>query len=109
MKSISKVYIQSLYWGEDELILSLVKGLVPQPEKALRISWVQGTDRLQMLIPKKLIEESDDLDLWAKCFESEDELKRFSDKALNWPGEKRWEIMGNIGESNVAAVEGRMA
>ncbi|KAI9051668.1 hypothetical protein LZ554_004710 [Drepanopeziza brunnea f. sp. 'monogermtubi'] len=107
LRQIRKVWIPESYekelsqfrlekeqlWGADEsVILNYIESeaLIPEPEKALRFSWVQALNRQpQMTIPTDVADNAD-LDFWAKCFESEKELRKHSDKTIDW--EKDWKI-----------------
>ncbi|EKD21761.1 uncharacterized protein L3040_005747 [Drepanopeziza brunnea f. sp. 'multigermtubi'] len=98
MRDLSKVYIPSTYWSEDEeFILSYVRALVNKPDEALRISWVRAGAQLQMLIPSKVIAEDTALKLRAKCFETENQLKEYSDKFIDWQKKRGWTIHGELG------------
>ncbi|KAI9054561.1 hypothetical protein LZ554_001716 [Drepanopeziza brunnea f. sp. 'monogermtubi'] len=99
-------------WGEsEEVIVEYIRSLPPlsrfrkalhipvapvdEPEKSLRFSWVEGGGgQLQMAIPMKAVYDDDRLKLWAKCFESEAELKKFSAETIEW---ETWAIRGHIG------------
>ncbi|KAI9051830.1 hypothetical protein LZ554_004092 [Drepanopeziza brunnea f. sp. 'monogermtubi'] len=107
MNRIKKVFIPKTYlsltddgikenqlWGAEEgVILEYIKMLmISKPAKALRFSWVKGIRwQLQMAIPKEVVEK-DDLDLWAQCFESEEELFEFSSDIVNF---EAWTIAGD--------------
>jgi hypothetical protein len=120
MKFIGKVYIptstlkmtssgaveRQYLWGQGEdVIVAYIKSekLVSRPKKALRFSWVkQGTGtgwQPQMAIPKDVVEK-DKLDIWAKCFESEAELREFSNGIINWVA---WGIKGDRGRPGLGA------
>ncbi|EKD17087.1 hypothetical protein MBM_04664 [Drepanopeziza brunnea f. sp. 'multigermtubi' MB_m1] len=112
LKNIDKAYIPKSYkkrtwpeernlWGEGEK--AIVRYLwsisfVRKPFAALRFSWVKGTtnQQMQMLIPTKVVNNGG-LDLSVQCFESEDELKRFSDDVVDWGDSEVWDIKGNLG------------
>ncbi|EKD21346.1 hypothetical protein MBM_00459 [Drepanopeziza brunnea f. sp. 'multigermtubi' MB_m1] len=108
IKKMDKVYIPKSHltkisetqverqnlWGEDETLIEKYitgrhlggKSYIKDPKKTLRFSWVKNTNeqwQLQMAIPKKVLEESH-LGLWAKCFQSEEELKKYSDRVIPW-------------------------
>ncbi|EKD18144.1 hypothetical protein MBM_03916 [Drepanopeziza brunnea f. sp. 'multigermtubi' MB_m1] len=109
MRNIEKVYIPKSYeqkiwnrveqvnlWGgTEEVIVDYIefesKPKILQPEKALRFSlnW-----QMQMLIPTKVVDNGD-LDLWGKCFRSENELKQFSYNIIDW---ESWNIKGDRGK-----------
>ncbi|KAI9048446.1 hypothetical protein LZ554_007282 [Drepanopeziza brunnea f. sp. 'monogermtubi'] len=85
-----------LWYADEEDIQEYVEGLVPKdPEKALRFSYIHGVpELLQMVIPTKTI-NNDELDFWAQCWETEDELLAFSSEIVPWT--TKWQIAGNSG------------
>ncbi|KAI9053482.1 hypothetical protein LZ554_002438 [Drepanopeziza brunnea f. sp. 'monogermtubi'] len=91
-------------WNQDEdVIVNYIQteALLYEPDaeaaqKALRLSWVRGANnqwQLQMLIPTNVL-NNNDLKLWAKCFDSEDGLKKFSDKVIPWDDSTEWNVQG---------------
>ncbi|EKD17913.1 hypothetical protein MBM_03685 [Drepanopeziza brunnea f. sp. 'multigermtubi' MB_m1] len=69
--------------GDEERIVEYLGTLVAEPERALRFSDVGAREELQMLIPTAVV-NGGDLDLWAVCFETEAELRAFSDEVVDW-------------------------
>ncbi|KAJ5033585.1 uncharacterized protein L3040_008697 [Drepanopeziza brunnea f. sp. 'multigermtubi'] len=117
MKKIRKAYIprsllklesgvsrRIFLWNQDETVIVNYMSSelwMRKPQKALRFSWVRrGYWEMQMLIPTDVVKK-DKLDLWAKCFESEDELVRFSGDIINWAG--TWGIKGDRGRPTLGA------
>ncbi|KAJ5047637.1 uncharacterized protein L3040_003458 [Drepanopeziza brunnea f. sp. 'multigermtubi'] len=77
------------------------------PHAALRFSWVSGINwQLQMLSPAKVVNNGV-LELRAKCFESKDELKEFSDAVIDWDGKEEWPIRGVRGPPDILPVPRR--
>ncbi|EKD20015.1 uncharacterized protein L3040_002308 [Drepanopeziza brunnea f. sp. 'multigermtubi'] len=110
MKQIPKAYIPKSYevktwngwveeylWGaREQSIVEYIRSelSIKKADEALRVSWVKGMAwHLHMLIPKKVV-ENDNLDLWAQCFETIDELMAFSDETIKW---EDWKIKGDPG------------
>ncbi|KAI9051729.1 hypothetical protein LZ554_004769 [Drepanopeziza brunnea f. sp. 'monogermtubi'] len=112
IKSAPKVYIPHMYeqltpehgfvwrelWGKDEaVIVEYIRSeaFIKKPKEALRFSWVKDTrtSQLQMVVPTGVVNDNG-LDIWAQCFESENELKQVSDKTVDW---EAWKIKGNPG------------
>ncbi|KAI9053584.1 hypothetical protein LZ554_002538 [Drepanopeziza brunnea f. sp. 'monogermtubi'] len=111
VEEMSKVWIPKSYqrvasddrieqqelWAEDEdVIVEYIESLMlEEPERTLRLSWVEGIPwQLQMVIPANVV-MNNDLDFWAKCFESEDALMDFSDDVNDW---EAWDIKGDRGD-----------
>ncbi|KAI9054959.1 hypothetical protein LZ554_002102 [Drepanopeziza brunnea f. sp. 'monogermtubi'] len=111
LKEIGKIWIPQAYqkstpaglkeqelWAQEERdILNYIKSTskrleLNNPEKALRFSL---SYQMQMLIPKQVVINGD-LDLWAKCFESQDDLEDLSDDVIDW---KSWGIKGERGRA----------
>ncbi|KAI9054671.1 hypothetical protein LZ554_001823 [Drepanopeziza brunnea f. sp. 'monogermtubi'] len=99
-----------LWGGNEDLISEYIQTLslpgrdgTPDPEKALRLSYVAFSDeeRLQMVIPDQVLRDGE-LDLWAKCFETEEkleeELAEQPTEAVDW---KSWRIAGGAGRESV--------
>ncbi|EKD12396.1 uncharacterized protein L3040_001004 [Drepanopeziza brunnea f. sp. 'multigermtubi'] len=83
---------QELWGADEEVIVDYIKsmGVVSKPKKAVRfaINW-----QWQMLIPTKVV-NGGDLDLWANCYESEEDLvEEFSTEAIDW--KSAFEIKGD--------------
>ncbi|EKD18823.1 hypothetical protein MBM_03065 [Drepanopeziza brunnea f. sp. 'multigermtubi' MB_m1] len=80
----------TLYGAEEHVIsnyIAIYRGL-PQPDKVLRFSWVEGLDQQrQMTIPAQMV-MNDDLETWAKCFETEEKLRKYSEETIEW--ERDW-------------------
>jgi hypothetical protein len=88
-----------LWHGDEKLIVHYIGAWISEdPEKALRFSWIyeHGWD-LQMLIPTNII-NSNGLDLWSKCFETKEELKKHSSETIEW---ERWGIDGESGNPSI--------
>ncbi|EKD17181.1 uncharacterized protein L3040_005399 [Drepanopeziza brunnea f. sp. 'multigermtubi'] len=85
---------ENLWVGDEEVIVDYIESLTPNPEKALRFSYISyvGWD-LQMVIPTQVLND-DELELWAQCFESKEELLEYSDKTVDW---ESWGILGDPG------------
>ncbi|KAI9046999.1 hypothetical protein LZ554_009073 [Drepanopeziza brunnea f. sp. 'monogermtubi'] len=112
IKSINKVYVpksykvypeetqQTLWYAGEEVIEEYLKTVelmnAREPSEALRFSWVPGIAQMQMLIPERVIEKDEALELWAACFKSEEELKEFSEDEdfINWENMDQWRIVG---------------
>ncbi|EKD13042.1 hypothetical protein MBM_08804 [Drepanopeziza brunnea f. sp. 'multigermtubi' MB_m1] len=78
-------------YGEEELTVEYIRSLmIPEPEKALRLSTIDDEGSLQMLIPTKVV-NSGVLDLWAICFETPEKLAEFSNEFPEWDD---WDIKG---------------
>ncbi|KAI9055112.1 hypothetical protein LZ554_000077 [Drepanopeziza brunnea f. sp. 'monogermtubi'] len=92
-----------LWTGNEDAILEYIKSLVPDdPDEALRFSYIiSAGDKLQMVIPPKAIDE-DDLDLWAQCWETEEEQKEHSSETVQWT---TWKISGTSGASDRDEME----
>ncbi|EKD15536.1 hypothetical protein MBM_06164 [Drepanopeziza brunnea f. sp. 'multigermtubi' MB_m1] len=109
VKNAAKIYIPERYskltwnarteevylWaGEEETVLEYIESMIPNPERALRFSWiVAGGSMQQMVIPSDIINYNE-LDMWAQCFQTAEELYRCSSEIIDW---KSWEITGNPG------------
>ncbi|EKD20056.1 hypothetical protein MBM_02008 [Drepanopeziza brunnea f. sp. 'multigermtubi' MB_m1] len=105
MKEIRKTLIPEYYesnikpgrkqkiqlWGaEEEVILHYIRSYqrMYEPEEVLRFSRINGLDQqLQMNIPTKMAIDGD-LGFWAKCFETKEKLRKYSDKTIEW--ERDW-------------------
>ncbi|EKD14792.1 hypothetical protein MBM_07003 [Drepanopeziza brunnea f. sp. 'multigermtubi' MB_m1] len=86
-----------LYGAEESVIANYIirnRGIY-EPEITLRFSWVDGVvdQQRQMTIPKQMA-TSGDLDFWAKCFETEKKLRKYSDKTIEW--ERDWKPRVNF-------------
>ncbi|KAJ5032595.1 uncharacterized protein L3040_009193 [Drepanopeziza brunnea f. sp. 'multigermtubi'] len=94
--SDGQVEQQDLWADDEDAIVKYIESLtLEEPERALRLSWVEGIPwQLQMVIPANVV-TNNDLDFWAKCFESEDALMDFSDDVNDW---EAWNITGDRGE-----------
>ncbi|EKD15577.1 hypothetical protein MBM_06205 [Drepanopeziza brunnea f. sp. 'multigermtubi' MB_m1] len=120
IKKISKVWIPKAYekrteegildqelWDQSEDVITeyiQAEASIDDPEaaeKALRFSWVMGASdwQLQMLIPTNVLNNYN-LDLWARCFDSEDELKKRWNYVVPWDSSSRWDIEGIRGNPN---------
>jgi hypothetical protein len=79
-------------------IMEYVASRVPNPEKALRFSYMQhDQNKLQMVIPTDTV-NNDGLGLWAKCWKTEKELEEgleeeldLSSATVDW---MEWDIDG---------------
>ncbi|KAI9049099.1 hypothetical protein LZ554_006947 [Drepanopeziza brunnea f. sp. 'monogermtubi'] len=89
---------QEELYGNEDLTVGYIKTVVPEPEKALRFSNVGLNGELQMLIPTKVV-DNNDLELWSKCYETEEELREVSDGDANWKG---WGIEGDLQSANTS-------
>ncbi|EKD20872.1 uncharacterized protein L3040_000974 [Drepanopeziza brunnea f. sp. 'multigermtubi'] len=80
MKNINKVFVPERYWigglFKEVNLEAYLKWLTnKKPEKQLRFTFIERSDtQMQMLIPISMI-NNDDLDLWAQCYESEQQLR----------------------------------
>ncbi|EKD18002.1 uncharacterized protein L3040_004541 [Drepanopeziza brunnea f. sp. 'multigermtubi'] len=106
IKDLSKVWIPESYdqitftgrrptqlWYEDEeIIIEYVETKVPDPKKALRFTHnPEDSSKLRMVIPTDLMHD-DDLGLWARCWETKNELMDYSrGESLDWTD---WQIVG---------------
>ncbi|EKD14396.1 hypothetical protein MBM_07626 [Drepanopeziza brunnea f. sp. 'multigermtubi' MB_m1] len=116
VQSISKVYIpksyvahprkrpQPLWYAGEDVIMDYLMTLElmnePRPSQALRFSWVSDKyAQMQMLIPDSAIDNQEALELWAECFETEEELTHFAqdEDFINWENKEEWNIMGDRG------------
>ncbi|EKD20357.1 hypothetical protein MBM_01039 [Drepanopeziza brunnea f. sp. 'multigermtubi' MB_m1] len=66
------------------------EAFIPEANKALLFSWVheEGYWHEQMTIPTDVV-NNDSLGIWATCFPSIHDLKKTSNKAVNW---QKWDI-----------------
>ncbi|EKD13119.1 uncharacterized protein L3040_002919 [Drepanopeziza brunnea f. sp. 'multigermtubi'] len=84
-------------WERDEsVLLEYIATKTSKPKKALRFSYVAWWHEtlLQMVIPTITL-ESNELDLWAKCFPTTKELEEYSSETIDWTS---WEnIIGEPG------------
>jgi hypothetical protein len=98
-------------WGQkEEVIEEYIKSeaKIKEAEKALRFSWDKDDDLiLQMAIPTAMVDKAptssfkrfipfasrSELDLWAQCWETEEELHQFSDDVIAW---EKWDVKGDI-------------
>ncbi|KAI9055926.1 hypothetical protein LZ554_000861 [Drepanopeziza brunnea f. sp. 'monogermtubi'] len=91
----SKVWVPKMPSSNavEEHVLQYIESLrvVPDPWKALRFSHISepGGD-LQMAIPTEMV-NNNDLDLWAKCWETKEDLTEDSDEIVDWMS---WGIIG---------------
>ncbi|EKD20387.1 hypothetical protein MBM_01069 [Drepanopeziza brunnea f. sp. 'multigermtubi' MB_m1] len=83
-------------YGNEALTVGYIGTVVPEPQKALRFSEVGLNRELSMLIPTQVI-DSDDLELWCKCYETKEELREASDGAIDW---EAWGIEGDREPAN---------
>ncbi|KAI9054077.1 hypothetical protein LZ554_001248 [Drepanopeziza brunnea f. sp. 'monogermtubi'] len=80
--------------GEDVIVDYIARTIPQEPGKALRFSWIADFEwEMQMLIPTDVV-NNDGLDLWSECFETRDELKKYSSEVVDWEG---WGITGDHG------------
>ncbi|KAJ5054615.1 uncharacterized protein L3040_000882 [Drepanopeziza brunnea f. sp. 'multigermtubi'] len=90
-------------WGQKEEVFHeylRTELSISEPEKALRFSWVKDIEWiLQMNIPMDVV-NNDDLDLWAKCFPTPEELWKYSKEVVDWPA---WNIKGHPGNVRAPA------
>ncbi|KAI9051361.1 hypothetical protein LZ554_004408 [Drepanopeziza brunnea f. sp. 'monogermtubi'] len=106
VKKVGKIYIPWYYipinrpvflWnGVEKEIKEYVVTFrsLKKPFDALRFGWAQDLDRkMHMLIPASVVRYGN-LGLWGKCFETEDELRDFSDEVIDWGNKKEWDILG---------------
>ncbi|KAJ5038645.1 uncharacterized protein L3040_006325 [Drepanopeziza brunnea f. sp. 'multigermtubi'] len=112
MKKAGKVWIPESYeqrtpdglepvtlWNSSEdVLLKYIKyrGLQKSSE-ALRFSWAKNVNdnwQYQMLIPTAVVNRND-LDVWAKCWKTEEELKKYSAEVIDWQG--KYDIRGQPG------------
>jgi hypothetical protein len=100
MTSDKQIEEQDVWDKDEDVIVDYVKSLVPEkPEKALRFSYVKGPHWwLQMVIPTNVIDD-DDLDLWAKCYRSQDELIAIWNYGVRWENWKQ--IKGDRGTPSI--------
>ncbi|KAI9055717.1 hypothetical protein LZ554_000659 [Drepanopeziza brunnea f. sp. 'monogermtubi'] len=96
-------------WGEDEIVFEeyLKKELsISKPDKALRFAWVKDLNwRMQMAIPMEEV-NTNKLDLWAQCFPTEEELRKFSEEPVDWSS---WKIRGDPGDWKTGLEEPAVA
>ncbi|EKD15660.1 hypothetical protein MBM_06288 [Drepanopeziza brunnea f. sp. 'multigermtubi' MB_m1] len=85
-----------LWVGREDEILEYLESRVKDPKKALRFSYTlyEGWS-MQMLIPTDMVNNNDEFDLWAKCFETKRELFKYSSATIDW---KSWNIVGDPGK-----------
>ncbi|EKD14981.1 uncharacterized protein L3040_003822 [Drepanopeziza brunnea f. sp. 'multigermtubi'] len=87
---------QTLLWeSPEEVFVDYIDSLdIPEPDEALRFSWiVEHSWKMQMVIPTKVLNR-DDLGLWAKCYQTRQELLDYSNEVVEWG---TWGIEGNPG------------
>jgi hypothetical protein len=86
-----------LFWNfwednEDDIIEYIRSMGVPDPEKALRFSHIPSKPgMLQMDIPTDTINDLD-LDFGAQCWDTKEELMKYSDEKVDWT---KWKIAGD--------------
>ncbi|KAJ5038646.1 uncharacterized protein L3040_006326 [Drepanopeziza brunnea f. sp. 'multigermtubi'] len=105
MKKAGKAYIpqynaqrQTLWAGSEEGFVNYIgeTAKLPEPKRALRFSWTKVTDWvLQMVIPSAVVTDDRGFNFWAQCFESKEELKKFSKDIIDWGS--LWKIKGDPG------------
>ncbi|KAI9053577.1 hypothetical protein LZ554_002531 [Drepanopeziza brunnea f. sp. 'monogermtubi'] len=98
MKDVSKVWIPKaeieLWSGDETAIKEYIETVGLDARKALRFSVadISGLEAAatiyQMVIPTEMVVE-DELDLTAKCWQTEKEIKSYTSDGLDW---KDWEI-----------------
>ncbi|KAI9050940.1 hypothetical protein LZ554_005051 [Drepanopeziza brunnea f. sp. 'monogermtubi'] len=90
---------QLLWAQEDKFIEEYIetRAHITPPEKALRFAWHDREEQLQMAIPTKVLDDEKLLDLWAECFESKEELVKFSAEVIPWD---TWQITGDRGQKD---------
>ncbi|EKD13055.1 hypothetical protein MBM_08817 [Drepanopeziza brunnea f. sp. 'multigermtubi' MB_m1] len=77
-------------WDDEDAILEYIGTLMPDPEKALRFSYIVPLPKLQMVIPTEMI-NSDELDFSAECWQTQAELEAYSSETVDWTS---WKIAG---------------
>ncbi|KAI9052022.1 hypothetical protein LZ554_004276 [Drepanopeziza brunnea f. sp. 'monogermtubi'] len=89
-----------LWAGDEALIVQYIAIYLDHPTRALRFSWISFVENdpepiLQMVIPPEIIEDRS-LDLWARCFSTQEELRNYSPLEVDW---LNWEdILGEPGD-----------
>ncbi|KAJ5047496.1 uncharacterized protein L3040_003320 [Drepanopeziza brunnea f. sp. 'multigermtubi'] len=101
IRDLSKVWIpegnietnQILWYKNEETILGYIQSIAPEnPEKALRFSSSsEWPEQLQIVIPTVTLND-DNLDFWAKCWETKKELEDYTTEPVNWLD---WDIIGD--------------
>ncbi|KAI9049124.1 hypothetical protein LZ554_006972 [Drepanopeziza brunnea f. sp. 'monogermtubi'] len=86
--------VKDLWYQNDvEIIYDYIsyQVFIPAAEKALRFSWVHegGVWQEQMTIPEN-VAKNDDLGIWATCFPTVWDLKRYTQEKVRWTDE--WDI-----------------
>ncbi|EKD21833.1 hypothetical protein MBM_00946 [Drepanopeziza brunnea f. sp. 'multigermtubi' MB_m1] len=93
-----------MLWGNlERRIVDYIRMFLPNPERALRFSWVQFFNvlhepLLQMVIPTQLLRE-DTLRLWAYCVPTAEMMLNYSRVTVDWP---TWNIEGEPGEAPIS-------
>ncbi|EKD12670.1 hypothetical protein MBM_09239 [Drepanopeziza brunnea f. sp. 'multigermtubi' MB_m1] len=86
--------LTNLWSGNEKVILEYIKSMIStDPKEALRFSWIPETDKQQMVIPTDYL-NNDALDIWAHCYETKEELYKYSSKTIAWDN---WKITGSPG------------
>ncbi|EKD19933.1 uncharacterized protein L3040_002386 [Drepanopeziza brunnea f. sp. 'multigermtubi'] len=85
--------IQQNLWGENETLITDYiewEAGMHMPDQILRFSWIQATHwQHHMNIPSFVVDNVD-LGLRPKCFQTEDEMKAYSNDEIDW--ENIWSI-----------------
>jgi hypothetical protein len=113
VEKAGKVYIpehgaQGTIWAaEEDVIVNYIENEagLKNPDKALRFSWAKGILdwELQMLIPKKVVNDDDELKLYGKCYKSEAKLvKKYPKTTVDWAN--LWKIDGQAGPKPVTEM-----
>ncbi|KAK1948772.1 hypothetical protein LY78DRAFT_709480 [Colletotrichum sublineola] len=75
-----------LWYEKEGIIADYISDYGLDPDQTMRFSYLfeRGTD-LQMLIPTKLV-NANSLGIFAKCFETKQELLAYENDIVNWVG-----------------------
>ncbi|EKD15856.1 hypothetical protein MBM_05867 [Drepanopeziza brunnea f. sp. 'multigermtubi' MB_m1] len=89
----------ALWHGGEVAIEDYIKLSVQRhPGRALRFSYIENMGwELQMVIPTDAV-NGNDLALWSKCFETKEELLKYSSETIDW---QKWHITGDLGSPSL--------